>query len=449
MHHVVLAHEADWEGWRSATRALALADVPAEDITWSVADGARPTPLPDATGTFTVARACVALAETAIQACDPGRFGLLYGIVRRARNGMRAEDDPDLPQARRLALAVRREAHRMQSLVRFRPVADHVADHVADGGVCHVGWFEPAQFVLDAVSRAYARAYAHLPFSILTPARSAHWTGTALSFGPGVEPDAIADDDGLEAAWRARFADLFEHAAPPPTSNTPPPVDLRAPDRPALGPVRLPPTPMAAVLTRAAQEAEGCRRCPLWQPATQTVFGEGPPDAPIMFIGEQPGDQEDIIGRPFVGPAGQLLDQALEEAGIDRRQTYVANVVKHFKFLPRGPRRLHQTPETPEIEACRFWLELERAEVRPSLVVLLGGTAARTVLGRPVTIGRERGALLDLPDGTPAFITVHPSFLLRQPDEESKARQYQVFVNELRQAAALAGAGGRTASCQT
>ena len=435
MHHVVLAHETDWEGWRAATRALVLADVPAEEIAWSVANGTRATKLPDEAGTFVVSRACVALAETAIQASDPERFGLLYAIMRRARNGARAEDDPDLPQARRLALDVRRETHRMQNLVRFRPVTD--------GITCHVGWFEPTQFVLDAVSRVYAGAYAHLPFSILTPVRSAHWTATALRFGPGVTPESIADDAGLEAAWRARFADFFEGAAPPPAPNIPPPpalhaLNLRPPDRPALGPVRLPPTPRADALARAAEESKDCQNCPLWQPATQTVFGEGPPDAPIMFIGEQPGDQEDIIGRPFVGPAGQLLDQALEEAGIDRRQTYVANAVKHFKYVPRGPRRLHQTPEAPEIEACRFWLTLERAEVRPSLVVLLGGTAARAVLGRPVTVGRERGALFDLPDGAPGFITVHPSFLLRQPDEESKARQYQLFVGDLRQAASLA-----------
>lgn len=156
-----------------------------------------------------------------------------------------------------------------------------------------------------------------------------------------------------------------------------------------------------------------------------------------MLVGEQPGDQEDIIGRPFVGPAGQLLDRAMEEAGIDRRAVYVTNAVKHFKFIPRGKRRIHQKPEIPEIVACKPWLDIERAAVKPRLLVLLGATAARAVLGRAVTIGRERGERLALPDGQAAFVTVHPSFLLRLPDEDSKAREYRAFVADLRKVARL------------
>ena len=164
----------------------------------------------------------------------------------------------------------------------------------------------------------------------------------------------------------------------------------RPPDRPALGPVVLRSKPDPA-LTRAAKEASACHRCPLYGPATQTVFGEGPAGAAVMFVGEQPGDQEDTIGRPFVGPAGQMMDRAMEEAGIDRRIVYVTNAVKHFKFTPRGKRRIHQTPEAPEIQACGFWLDVERVHVRPRLLILMGATAARAVLGRAVTIGRERG----------------------------------------------------------
>jgi len=175
-----------------------------------------------------------------------------------------------------------------------------------------------------------------------------------------------------------------------------------------------------------------CRRCPLYEPATQVVFGEGPADAAAMFIGEQPGDQEDIIGRPFVGPAGQMMDRAMEKAGIDRRTVYVTNAVKHFKFSQRGKRRIHQTPEVPEIRACSFWLDVERTRVRPSLIVLMGATAARSVLGRPVTISRERGRPIRMPDGPLVFITVHPSFLLRQPNAAAKAREYEAFVRDLR-----------------
>ena len=152
----------------------------------------------------------------------------------------------------------------------------------------------------------------------------------------------------------------------------------------------------------------------MYEPASQTVFGEGPGDASVLFVGEQPGDQEDIIGRPFVGPAGQIMDRAMEEAGIDRRTIYITNAVKHFKFSPRGKRRIHQTPEAPEIQICRFWLDVERV-----------------VTGRPVTITRERGRPFRLEDGQMAFVTVHPSFLLRVPDEDAKAREYRAFVQDL------------------
>ena len=427
MYRVVLEHPADWDGWRTAVRALALAGVLAEDIAWTIGPGAG-TKLPQADGHFTVPRTLVDVARAAVAARDPERFTVLYRLILGAREGEDVADDPDFARARGLARAARRETHRMRCLVRFLP-------NIAPDGTRYIGWFEPAHFVLDAVARAYAADFPSLPFSILTPDASAHWTGAAFCRGAGVAAADVPDDATLEAAWQARFADLFADMPPPPMPHT---STLRPPDRPALGPVRLPQARAIAGLALLAEDAAGCQRCSLAQSATQTVFGEGPVDAPIMFIGEQPGDQEDLIGRPFVGPAGFLLDQALEEAGIDRRQCYVANAVKHFKFVPRGTRRIHQTPEAQEIETCRFWLEQERAAVRPALVVLMGATAARAVLGRPVTIGRERGAPFDLPDGTPGFITAHPSFLLRQPDEASRAQQYAMFVRELRQAAALA-----------
>jgi len=181
----------------------------------------------------------------------------------------------------------------------------------------------------------------------------------------------------------------------------------------------------------------GCTRCPLYTPATQPVFGEGPVDAALMFVGEQPGDQEDLAGRPFVGPAGQVFDRALAEAGIDRARTYVTNAVKHFKFEPRGKRRIHSKPGTGEIEACRWWIEQEQMLVKPRMTVALGATAARSLFGRVMTIGRERGRMLELPDdGGAAWITVHPSYLLRLPDESKQAEEYARFVEDLRGAAA-------------
>lgn len=200
--------------------------------------------------------------------------------------------------------------------------------------------------------------------------------------------------------------------------------------------------PAAATLLKAvAKEAAACTLCPLYRNATQTVFGEGAARAPIMLVGEQPGDQEDVIGRPFVGPAGQMLDRALEEAGIDRRAIYVTNAVKHFKFSLRGKRRIHQSPDAGEIAACRFWLDVERVRLQPKLLVLMGASAARAVLHRQVTISRERGRPIRMEDGQTVFVTVHPSYLLRIPDAEGKAREYRAFVRDLEAVRALIGAG--------
>ena len=178
------------------------------------------------------------------------------------------------------------------------------------------------------------------------------------------------------------------------------------------------------------EEAKRCTRCHLYQCGTQTVFGEGPLDSPLMFVGEQPGDQEDIAGRPFVGPAGQLFDRALKDAGVDRSNTYVTNAVKHFKFEQRGKRRIHSKPQGPEIEACRWWLEQERMLIRPPITVALGATAARSIFEKVVTITALRGRPHPLATGGEAWVTVHPSFLLRVRD--NKEAEYERFVEDLR-----------------
>ena len=193
------------------------------------------------------------------------------------------------------------------------------------------------------------------------------------------------------------------------------------------------------------EEASRCRACHLWKDATQTVFGEGPPHAQMMLVGEQPGDKEDLAGKPFVGPAGQMLDRALEEAGLDRKKAYVTNAVKHFKFVARGKFRLHQKPTTPEIKACRPWYERELAAIKPDLVVEMGATAAQTVFGKITPINKNRGRLIDLDDGIKALVTVHPSYLLRLPDAEAKAREYARFVDDLKIAAAFLQKSTRTA----
>ena len=189
--------------------------------------------------------------------------------------------------------------------------------------------------------------------------------------------------------------------------------------------------------TRAAweellSEARGCTRCDLYKYATQTVFGEGPLDASILFVGEQPGGQEDLAGRPFVGPAGAVFDEALDQGGIDRSTVYVTNAVKHFKFVLRGKRRIHNKPDAGEIEACRWWIEHERELIGPVLTVALGATAARSLVGKVVTIGKARGEPLTLADGSECWVTAHPSSLLRIPDREGRRQARALFVRDLK-----------------
>ena len=431
MHHVALAGETDWDGWRRATRALVLADVPPDEVTWGV--GGLADPLPAAEGTFRLPAALVAMAAVAFQARTAERFGLLYGLVWRAHGGERVldlPDDPDTRLARRLALAVRAEAHRMRTHLRFMPAGNAL-----------LGWYAPAHFVLEANAQLIAQRFPDPPFTIVTPDATAHWDGAGLRIGAGAR--GIDDDATLLAWWDAHGQATLEDARP---GTSIPPAEVldeapRPPSRPPIGPVVIDMARDPEVMA-AEREATGCQRCALHGPATQTVFGEGPAQPRVMFVGEQPGDQEDVIGRPFVGPAGQLLDQAMEEAGIDRRQVYITNAVKHFKYTPRGPRRIHQAPDAGEIQVCRFWLDFERTRLRPRLVVLMGASGARAVLGRPVTVTRERGRPFLLEDGTSAFITVHPSYLLRIPDGEGKAREYQAFVRDLTEIRRLAEAMG-------
>jgi DNA polymerase len=188
---------------------------------------------------------------------------------------------------------------------------------------------------------------------------------------------------------------------------------------------------MRPTIKQLREAAAGCRDCPLWQGTTQTVFGEGPPKAPLMLVGEQPGDKEDLAGHPFVGPAGRLLDQALQELGLDRAAIYVTNAVKHFKYELRGKRRMHKTPAQSEVEACNQWLEGEIAAVRPKAIAALGATAARALLGRPVAVTRERGQWIDREDGVPVLVTLHPSALLRLRDDD-RAAAYAAWLDDLR-----------------
>ena len=189
--------------------------------------------------------------------------------------------------------------------------------------------------------------------------------------------------------------------------------------------------PSPATLESLREASAGCRACPLWKKGTQTVFGEGRAGAPLMFVGEQPGDREDLAGRPFVGPAGRILDDALQQVGIDRASTYVTNAVKHFKWEPRGQRRIHAKPSWSELSACRPWLEAELAVVRPRVLVCLGATAAQSLLGRDFRVTKHRGEWLDSDLADHVTATIHPSAILRQRDDESRHAELEAFVNDL------------------
>jgi len=211
----------------------------------------------------------------------------------------------------------------------------------------------------------------------------------------------------------------------------------KKPGHPPENPTENPFVPRKASLQKLQLAAKDCKNCDLWKRSTQTVFGEGEASAKIMFVGEQPGNQEDLEGRPFVGPAGQLLDKLLVEAGVDRRKVYVTNAVKHFKWEPRGKRRIHKKPNSAEIAACKAWLEAEIASIHPRVIVCLGATAAQALLGRDFRVTQHRGELLDSELAPYVMATVHPSSILRAPDETTRHEEIRRFVEEMRKIAPL------------
>ena len=471
MHHITLDGETDFGGWRKAARALALNDVKPSDVTWNVAGDApelfapTPTPLEPSEGTFNVSAKFVELAQIAILHRSPERFALLYRLLWRLRGNHDLLDiatDPDVAELSAMAKAVRRDEHKMHAFVRFREIGREHKSHF-------VAWFEPEHHVVELAAPFFARRFADMPWSILTPDVCAHWDGHAISITPGVSQSEAPTADRLEETWRSYYASIFNPARLkvkamrnempkkywrnlPEASLIKPLIEAagrtasamiaNAATEPHKAQKRLerPKNETASEMARKPtddietlrEQAADCRACPLYKDATQTVFGEGPQAARIMLVGEQPGDKEDLAGKPFVGPAGQMLDRALEEAGIDRGAVYVTNAVKHFKFVPRGKIRLHQKPNTPEIKACRQWYERELATIKPDLVVAMGATAAQSVLGKITPINKNRGHLINLDDGTRVLVTVHPSYLLRLPDADARAREYQHFVQDLK-----------------
>ena len=473
MYGVVLPADADAAAFRTAAkRCLSQALLPSR-VAFVVGGSTLLPPPPDDApdARMNITRALADLVETVSAHSARDRFDLLYAIIWRYVVGekriLEMTTDPMVIKAEAYAKAVRRDIHKMHAFLRFR-------ESERDGRPFFSAWFEPQHHILKKALPFFTGRFGSMEWMIATPTASVVWHDRKLTFGPGVpKPGEDVEDAVLDTLWNTYFRSIFNPARlhvnamlrempkrywrdMPETEAIP--EMLRTAQARVGGMSALPAdaaprfaarvaeqmadragaereaeamTAAAGTLAGLRREAAACTRCPLAAHATQTVFGEGPEAAELMFVGEQPGDQEDLAGHPFVGPAGQLFDKALGEAGIDRGQAYITNAVKHFKFEARGKRRIHQKPNAGEVQACKWWLTREIALVKPKLIIALGATAAEALADRPVAIMKERGAVREL-GGRQVVMTVHPSFLLRLPDRDAAEREFRTFVADLK-----------------
>ncbi len=455
-----LARPDDFDAWRETARALVARNVPPEHVIWQEAGdvddlfGTANASLADpaTTADVRVSRRFLALAGLALLHKGSPRLPLLYRLLWRLQDTPRLLDDPadpDVVALHRLVKPVQRDIHKMRAFVRFRAISE------ADGGERFVAWFEPDHRIERHNARFFIDRFANQRWSILTPRLSLHWDGKTLNEAPGARREDAPADDAAEELWLGYYRSIFNPArlkVQAMCKEMPRKYWHNLPEARAIGEMiagaqqrearmiargtdmfdRPRPESIAAVAAGIA----ACRGCAIGCNGTRAVAGAGPPQATLMIVGEQPGDTEEQVGQPFVGPAGQLLDRELERAGIDRGTAYVTNAVKHFKFVARGERRLHQNPTAGEIDKCRWWLDAERALVRPRITLALGASAARGLIGRTPSVGRERGTPIRLSDESTVLITSHPSYLLRL-DGTAREREQQRFRNDLNILAAM------------
>lgn len=468
-----LAGETDFAGFRAQARALLAQGVPPDQVHWATSAQSEDLfaqvpepparPAPQLANPVAVPPAFLSLARSVSLHRDPGRFALLYRLLWRLAHepALRHDPlDPDMLLARRMDNAVRKDIHKMRAFVRFR----QVTSGQASGQVTHVAWFEPAHHIVQANAPWFVRRFAQMHWAILTPDLCASWDGRELRFQPGANRGDAPPADAGEALWLTYYQSIFNparlklammrkemprrywhnlpearlidglaaqaHHRSGAMIAQPATQPLRRIAQPPRDLVTRPDTTQIASLEDLQSNAQHCRRCPIGAMATQAVAGEGPRDAALMLVGEQPGDQEDLRGRPFVGPAGQLLDRALRQLGLARESLYLTNAVRHFKYELRGKRRIHKTPSQREAQSCGHWLEHEIALVKPKALVALGGTAAQSLLGRAVAVTLERGRWHERPDGLQVLVTLHPSALLRMlPEQQDEA--FERFVGDL------------------
>jgi uracil-DNA glycosylase len=465
---VTLDGPTDLAGFRAAVRALVAAGTPPHAVRFvvpaaepaSLFDDAVPLPraaLANAPPLALPAR-FAALCETVVMHDEPLRFARLYELAHLLHH--RHTSWHDTLSSQRIALehmaqAVRRELHKTKAFVRFRQV--HGED--GEGGVTHVAWFEPAHHIVHAVAPFFVRRFAGMRWALLTPRGCAHWSGTALTFGPPAERESAPAADAGEALWLAYYRSIFNPARlklAMMKREMPVRFWSNLPEAASIGPLAaaagertermvqdgaVPRTRRRATAcstqargsTDLAAQAKQCDRCEFAAQATQMVWGEGAHGAALMLVGEQPGDREDLEGRPFVGPAGQLLRNAITTLGWPEAQLYLTNAVKHFKFEWRGKRRLHKTAAQREALACADWLEAEIEQIAPRAIVALGATAARSLLGHSVAVTEHAGQWLHRHDGRPVLVLQHPAALLRAAPS-AQAALHAAWLRSLRDA---------------
>ena len=480
---MMLQGPTDLEGFRRGARSLIARHMLPEQVSWHSTDEstqdlfapAKDTGVIapngaafDAAPLLSVPPEFMALCKSVILHSDKNRFGLLYRILWRLAHepGLRHDPlDADLMKAQHLAQAVRRDIHKMKAFVRFRTVQDDIFINHPEEGLLHVAWFEPEHHIVETVAPFFARRFTQMRWAILTPECSAEWDGGQLQFGPGGQKNDAPPPDAGEQLWLTYYRNIFNPARlkfkmmqkemPRKYWRNLPEAEFissltasahersqRMVEEPGTFALRRLPVVNIAKATAEIDDkpatslaalksaTDHCRQCPIGQHATQSVCGEGPHKAKFMLVGEQPGDQEDVRGHPFVGPAGQLLDRALSQLGVDRQNVFVTNAVKHFKYELRGKRRIHKTPSQSEASACLHWLDNEISLVEPEILVALGATAARSLMGKPVPVMINRGQILQREDGRKVLITLHPSALLRMPDDE-REEAYAAWLEDL------------------
>ena len=457
----------DFPTWRTAARDALTAGYTPDQL--DLQDATQPTSLdlltldagPAGPPILTphVPKAFLDAAQLAAVHRDPQRWNLLYRLLFRLQSNrdlLKVEVDEDVARLKQLEAQIRRDLHKMHAFVRFRKVDDLTPNPDPKKPETFIAWYRPDHRILPLAAPFFAERFAPMRWSILTPDASVSWDPftKSLTWAPGTGQESAPAEDELEALWKSYYASIFNPARLNPEAmrsempvrywqNLPeiqllPQLMQRADARvqtmvttQSKQPTAAPFVPAEHTLPTLTAALPRCEGCELYKHATQVVPGTGHPTASLMLVGEQPGDQEDRQGTPFVGPAGRVLRDVLAEIGIPDDQIYVTNAVKHFKFVQRGKLRLHQNPGMREITACKPWLLAEIDAIRPKLILCLGASAAKSLLGGTFALMKERGVLKQTSFAERVMATIHPSAVLRAADEPARAQLYGFLRDDL------------------